>query len=150
MENYEWIIDHLEVSKGRIAKSIVVLIWGFKSQKRVVIRERYIVNYESCYLWMSVLKGVYATLQKHLNYVFALQLSTSYNSSFPFVWFYCLLEPSVLAYSHSFSSISNIIFLSLIPFFFPTLFPPSSTFFPLFLLCCCFFFFCLLVENAMC
>lgn len=150
MENYEWINDHLEVSKGRIAKSIVVLSWGFKSQKRVVIREGYIVNYESCYLWMSVLKGVYATLQKHLNYVFALQLSTSYNSSFPFVWFYsCLLEPSVLAYSHSFSSISNIIFLSLIPFFFPTLFPPSSTFFPLFLLC---FFFLLFTcgKNAMC
>lgn len=39
MESYGWINDHLEVSNGRIDKSIVALSQDFKSQKQAGIRE---------------------------------------------------------------------------------------------------------------
>lgn len=134
--------DHLEVSKGRTVRSIVVSSQDFKSQKQVVVREGYTVNSGSCFLRRFVLKGMHTTLQKHLDYVFALKFSTSTHFFLLCAFHSCLLQPSVIAYSPFLPFYLLFLFDFLLP---PHTFLPPP---PSFLLFSLFFLFHFLVEEC--
>lgn len=92
MESYGWINDHLDVSNGRIDKSIMALCQDFKSQKQAGIGEGYIVNCGSCCLPGSILKVCTPHSNKHLDCIcpsalYFIQLSFSFCVGFILVYY---------------------------------------------------------------